>query len=152
MTPQNILKLFSVLFFYKLFATLMKIHFLSFHDILLKNLLMFFNYVLYFCKTSYNEGNKWLLLDVNPKTKFFELQKKSKATKITKCQQTNSRLINNITIDPTCYNFFLWFISSSWCFQKHIACELHFLPNTQSVIQGSSSKKPIIIKSLIFYN
>ena len=39
------------------------------------------------CKALNNDGNEWLLLDVNPKTKFLDVKKFPKATKIKECLQ-----------------------------------------------------------------
>ena len=48
------------------------------------NLLLLINHILCHCKAINNHGNKWLLLDVNPKTRFLEVKKILKALKLKK--------------------------------------------------------------------
>ena len=48
---------------------------------LTEHLLILINNVLCYCKAINNDGNEWLLLDVNPKTKFSDMQKSSKGPK-----------------------------------------------------------------------
>ena len=84
-TPPNTLKLFSAKCFIKKFPRSWKMQFWSLQDILLNILLILFNNVLYKCKALKDEGNEWLLLDVNPETMFLQVQKMPKATKIRKC-------------------------------------------------------------------
>ena len=59
-----------------------KIPFLLFQDFSYNNLLILFNIDLCDCKAFKETGNKWIILDVNPKTGFWEVQKFPKATKI----------------------------------------------------------------------
>ena len=53
------------------------------------HLLILFNNILCYCKALNNDGKKWLLLDVNPKTRFLDLQKIQKASKIQKYLNNN---------------------------------------------------------------
>ena len=64
-----------------------KNHFISSQDFVHNNLLILFSNVLCNCKASNNDGNKWLLLDVNPKTWFLHIQKIPKAQKLKKISQ-----------------------------------------------------------------
>ena len=58
-----------------------------------------FNNVLCYCRAINNDGNKWLLLNVNPKTRFLDVHKIPKAPKNFKCLLKKSRVIWLKTID-----------------------------------------------------
>ena len=76
MVPQKTLELFSKKCFVNFFVRSWKRTFVSFHDFGYTNLLILFNNVMYNCKAKNNNGNEWLLLDVNPTTMFLDVKKK----------------------------------------------------------------------------
>ena len=64
------------------------------------------NYVLCYCKALNNNGIKWVLLDVNPETRFLVVQK------ILKAPPKKKHLLDLIVIKNI-----LWIISANWCSQ-----------------------------------
>ena len=90
-TPPSTLKLFPDKYFIIFFLTLMKnkFYYIS-QDLLHNNLLVLFNNVFCYYKEINNDGNKWLLLDVSPKTMFLDVQWIPKAPKLKKCLKKNN--------------------------------------------------------------
>ena len=64
------------------------IFFLLLHNFLHNNLLILFINALCYCKALNNDGNKWLLIDVNPKIRLLDVQKIPKAQKFQPCLST----------------------------------------------------------------
>ena len=60
----------------------------------------------------------------------------------TKKMSFKIKFLSDLVIEYWFYyiNFFCWIISANWCFQKNIACELHFEPNAESVIFANLAK------------
>ena len=98
---------------YWFFFTLMKVHAVSFdqiEDVLHNNLLILFNIVLCYCKALNNGSNEWLILNVNPKTRFLDVHKIAKIQKKLFVSKKNYWLI--------LLQKKSWLISANWCFQK----------------------------------
>ena len=78
-----------------------------------------YNNVLCGRKTLNNNSNEWLLLDVNPKTRFLGVQKLSRAPKLEKCLPNKiPEWFGYKTIDFFVNKHIVWLSSANWCFQK----------------------------------
>ena len=99
-----------------LFIFLTNHDFFSFQDFLHKHLLILFNYVLCYCKAVNINGNKWLLLDVNPKTRFVGIQKILKALKLKKKCFSNYFLFSSLVIKNI-----MWIVSGNGFFQNKVS-------------------------------
>ena len=106
-------KLFSWICFYKI-----PVH----HKPIL--LILFYN-VLCYRKALNNDGNKWLLLGVSPKTRFLDVQKIQKAPPP---QKKNTNI--------------LWLFSAKWCFQKKQACCPPFQQNCRNFWTSNATWMP----------
>ena len=104
--------------FYKFFWQIFSLSFENFSN---NNLLILFNNVFCDNKALNNDGNKWFLLDVNPKARFLDLQK-SKGSKIIKKNVFQKIYLNDLVMNL----FFLMIYQCKLVFLKNIACELQF--------------------------
>ena len=99
------------------------------------NLLMLFNIVMWHCRASSNEGNKWLLFDVNPKTVFLEVNKFQKPqNNKTFSIKNNSKRFGYKTIDLICYLTFFVILQqqqkSRMRGTKHLSTDAYSSNNT----------------------